>query len=139
MEQKLIFLPMFSVLLLTFVVWVYMYVKRIPFIQKGNFTPEQLTPLEFAKLSPPEISNPSDNLKNLFEIPVLFYVLCIYLYTVGEVDQTYLVAAWIFAGFRLMHSAVHCTVNIVLLRFWLYVASTMAFWFMLGRSFYFYI
>ena len=135
MEQKLIFLPMFSVLLLTFVVWTYMYIKRIPFIQKGNFTPEQLTPLEFAKLSPPEISNPSDNLKNLFEIPVLFYVLCIYLYTVGEVDQTYLIAAWIFAGFRLLHSAVHCTVNIVLLRFWLYVASTMAFWFMLGRGF----
>ena len=139
MEQKLIFLPMFSVLILTFVVWVYMYAKRIPFIQKGNFTPEQLSPLEFAKLSPPDVSNPSDNLKNLFEIPVLFYVLCIYLYTMGEVDQIYLVAAWLFAGFRLLHSIIHCTVNIILLRFSLYIISTLAFWFMLGRSFYFYL
>ena len=44
------------------------------------------------------------------------------------VDLGYLVAAWIFAAFRVFHSAVHCTVNIVILRFWLYCISALALW-----------
>jgi hypothetical protein len=33
-----------------------------------------------------------------------------------------------------LHSAVHCTVNIVLLRFWLYCISALALWFMVVRA-----
>jgi len=32
MQQSAIFTPFFCMLLLTFVVWVYMYYKRIPFL-----------------------------------------------------------------------------------------------------------
>jgi hypothetical protein len=75
-----------------------------------------------------------DNLKNLFELPTLFYGVVLYLFIVNKVDETYLSAAWIFAGFRVLHSAVHCTVNIVLLRFWLYCISALALWFMVVRA-----
>jgi hypothetical protein len=34
-----------------------------------------LTPAKLAELSPPAVANPSDNLKNLFELPVIFYAL----------------------------------------------------------------
>jgi hypothetical protein len=40
----------------------------------------------------------------------------------------------VFAGFRALHSAVHCTFNLVLLRFWLYAVSTVALWFMAIRA-----
>ena len=80
------------------------------------------------------MSNPSDNLKNLFEIPVLFYALALYLFVTNHVDDTYVSAAWIFVAFRVFHSAVHCTVNIVTLRFYLYLASTLALWFMAIRA-----
>jgi len=46
----------------------------------------------------------------------------------------YVVAAWLFVIFRAAHSAVHCTVNIVMLRFYLYLASTLCVWFMAGRA-----
>jgi hypothetical protein len=36
--------------------------------------------------------------------------------------------------FRVLHSAVHCTINIVLLRFALYAASSVALWFMVLRA-----
>jgi len=39
-----------------------------------------------------------------------------------------------FAGFRVLHSAVHCTINIVILRFWLYCISALALWFMVARA-----
>jgi len=134
MNQNAIFGPFLSVMLLTLVVWFYMYSKRIPFLQKSKINPNDLTPAEIARISPPSVANPSDNLKNLFELPTLFYGLVLYLFVTNRVDQGYLIAAWIFAGFRVLHSAVHCTVNIVLLRFWLYCISALALWFMLVRA-----
>jgi hypothetical protein len=52
----------------------------------------------------------------------------------AKVDETYLIAAWVFVGFRILHSAVHCTINIVMLRFWLYCISSLALWFMVVRA-----
>jgi len=87
-----------------------------------------------ARISPPSVSTPSDNLKNLFELPTLFYGLVLYLFVTSKVDEAYLIAAWVFAGFRILHSAVHCTVNIVMLRFWLYCISALALWFIVLRA-----
>ncbi len=121
-------------MILTFAVWLFMYCRRIPFVLRSRLTASQLAPLEFARLSPPAVSNPSDNLRNLFEIPTLFYALVLYLFVVHRVDSAYLFAAWAFVGFRALHSLVHCTINIVVLRFWLYAVSTAALWLMLGRA-----
>ncbi|HJY80407.1 MAG TPA: MAPEG family protein [Candidatus Binatia bacterium] len=134
MEQTAIFAPFFTMIFLTLTVWIYMYARRIPFIRKSNLSPEQLTPTEFARISPPEVSNPSDNLKNLFEMPTIFYGLVLYLYVTTQVDMVYLVASWVFVAFRVFHSAVHCTINIIVLRFWLYFVSTVALWFIVIRA-----
>jgi hypothetical protein len=135
MPQTAIFGPFFATMTLTFVVWVYMYVRRISFIRASGLTPGQLrTPGALAQASPVAVSNPSDNLKNLFEIPVIFYALALYLFATTTVDATYVGAAWVFAIFRVLHSAVHCTFNLVMLRFYLYLVSTVAVWFMLGRA-----
>jgi hypothetical protein len=129
-----IFAPFFAMIFLTLVVWLYMYARRIPFIRRSRLRPEQMTPTELARLSPPAVATPSDNLKNLFEIPTIFYALVLYLYVTHSVDTIYLVAAWVFVGFRALHSLVHCTVNIVLLRFALYAASTVALWYIAIRA-----
>ena len=87
MSQTAIFGPVFATLSLTFLVWVYLYVRRIHFITNNSLSPEQLAvPGALAELSPPGVSNPSDNFKNLFEIPVLFYVLSLYLFVTNQVD-----------------------------------------------------
>jgi hypothetical protein len=134
MNQTAIFGPFLTTMLLTLVVWFYMYSKRIPLIQKSKINPNALTAAELARISPPSVSNPSDNLKNLFELPTLFYGLLLYLFVTSKVDEIYVIAAWVFAGFRILHSAVHCTINIVVLRFWLYCISALALWFMVVRA-----
>jgi hypothetical protein len=134
MTQNAIFSPFFAMILLTFVVWVYMYVRRIRFITKRKLTPKELEPIAFAQISPPSVSNPSDNLKNLFEMPILFYALVLYLFLTKHVDIVYVTAAWGFVLFRIIHSAVHCTFNRVMLRFHLYLYSTIALWFMASRA-----
>ena len=135
MSQTAIFGPFFATILLTFVVWVYMYVKRIRFLTSNQVDSKDMAvPGALAAISPPDVSNPSDNLKNLFEIPVLFYALALYLFVTSQVDGTYVVAAWVFVVFRVLHSVVHCTINVVMLRFYLYLVSTLAVWFMAGRA-----
>jgi hypothetical protein len=134
MEQTSIFEPFLVVVFLTIVVWLYMYCRRIPFITRSKLTPQQLTPAELARLSPPNVANPSDNLKNLFELPTIFYALVLYLHVTHQVDTLYVVAAWVFAVFRVLHSAVHCTINIVPLRFGLYCVAAVGLWFMAIRA-----
>jgi hypothetical protein len=128
MKQESIFGPFFATVLLTFAVWIYMYFRRIRFITSLAI------PGKLAQISPPEVSNPSDNFKNLFEVPVLFYVLVLYLYVTKQVDLLYVNAAWIFVTFRLLHSIVHCTFNLIMLRFYLYLFSFLAVWFMMMRA-----
>ena len=130
MRQTAIFGPFFATIGLTFVVWVYMYVRRISFLTSNQVDPKDMAvPGALAAISPPAVSNPSDNLKNLFEIPVLFYALALYLFVTKQVDLLYVDAAWVFVIFRVLHSAVHCTFNLVILRFYLYLISTVAVWF----------
>ena len=65
---------------------------------------------------------------------MVFYALALYLFVTEQVDAAYLTAAWVFVVFRAFHSAVHCTINIVMLRFYLYLISTLAVWFIAGRA-----
>ncbi|HEY6394060.1 MAG TPA: MAPEG family protein [Candidatus Binataceae bacterium] len=135
MAQAAIFGPLFATVFLTLVVWVYMYIRRITFITSNKISSKDLAvPGALAQLSPPAVSNPSDNLKNLFEIPVIFYALVLYLFAAKQVDTVYVGAAWVFVVFRVLHSAVHCTFNPVMLRFYLYLFSTLAVWFIAIRA-----
>ena len=135
MTQEAIFGPFFATVFLTFLVWVYMYIRRIGFITSNKISSKHLAvPGALAQISPPAVSNPSDNLKNLFEIPVIFYALALYLFATRQVDALYVGAAWVFVAFRVLHSAVHCTFNLVMLRFYLYFFSTLAVWFMAIRA-----
>jgi len=135
MTQAAIFGPLFATVLLTFVVWVYMYIRRISFITSNKISSKDLAvPGALAQLSPPSVSNPSDNLKNLFEIPVIFYALAFYLFATKQVDTAYVAAAWVFVAFRVLHSAVHCTFNLVMLRFYLYLFAALAVWLIAIRA-----
>lgn len=126
--------PMFLMFGLTLGVWLYMYARRLPFILGADLQPDQFRPHVFTELQPPGVANPSDNLKNLFELPVIFYALVLYLDSQGQVDAAHLVCAWVFAVFRVLHSLVHCTINHVPIRFLLYLVAATALWVMVLRA-----
>ena len=126
---------MLSVMLLTAAVWVYMYALRIPAMRKARVPVQTYTsPGKVADLLPDSVNYPADNLSNLFELPVIFYALCLYLFVSGSVDTLYVAAACLFFTFRLLHSIVQCTRNIVMTRFYLYMCAALALWFMLIRA-----
>ncbi len=126
---------MLGMMALTAIVWFVMYARRIPAMRKARLPAQTYTvPETISQHLPEAVNYPANNLKNLFELPVLFYALCLYLNAAGHVDQIYVLAAWLFFILRVLHSIVHCTINIVMLRFSLYSAAALVLWLMLGRA-----
>lgn len=135
MNAEAIFQPMLGVMALTAVVWVYLYAVRIPAMRRAKKRPQTYTvPEAVAETLPEKANYPANNFKNLFELPVLFYVLCFYLFATNSVDALYVYSAWAFFGFRAAHSLVHCTYNRVMHRFVLYCLGAAALFFMLVRA-----
>ena len=135
MQGESIFGPFMGMILLTFAVWVVMYVRRLTYLKVHKVDAQSLTtPERGAAIIPEQISYPAYNLRNLFELPVIFYALCLYLYVTGSAAQVDVIAAWAFFVFRALHSAIHCTVNIVMARFATYAVAALALWIMLARA-----
>lgn len=134
MSNESILEPVLAMLVLTLVVWVVMYARRIPAMRKIGKPAQTYTTPDKIEILPDAVNYPAYNFRNLLELPVLFYVLCIYLYVTGTVDGIYVMSAWAFVALRVVHSMIHCTSNKVMARFMVYVAGALALWFMLGRA-----
>ena len=65
----------------------------------------------------------SDNYKNLFELPVLFYAVCAVAIGTQHIPSWLPGAAWAFVGARAVHSAIQCSYNTVMHRFYAFVAG----------------
>lgn len=131
-----ILMPFFGTMMLTMLVWLYMYSKRLGYIANHQVDMESLpSPEAIQAQLPSSVNNPSNNLKNLFELPVLFYPLCLYLYMTAQVDMAHLYSAYTFFIARCVHSIIQCTVNKVLIRFSAYLISAIALWTMVVRCF----
>ncbi|MDO5652979.1 MAG: MAPEG family protein [Brachymonas sp.] len=134
MNPLLILQPVAALFLLTGLVWFFMYARRLAYLTRHGIDPQALvTPEQLNATLPANINSASNNLKNLFELPVLFYALCGLLFAMQKVDAAFLYAAWAFVALRAVHSFIHCTVNIVKFRFAAYLLSSMALWFMVAR------
>jgi hypothetical protein len=126
--------PLVAMMALTACVWLFMYVRRLAHMLSQGIAAQRVnTPQKMAALMPEPVEAPSNNLKNLFELPVLFYALCLLLIQQGWAAPLDVTLAWAFVALRALHSAVHCTVNIVMLRFTAYALASLALWCMLGR------
>jgi len=135
LNAELILQPVIGMMLLTVLVWVVLFLRRIPAMKESRLpTQTWTTPDKVVELLTEAVNNPANNFRNLFELPVVFYALCLVLFVTDSVDAAYVALAWTFVGFRALHSLIHCTVNIVMARFLCYLGASLALWFMLGRA-----
>ena len=122
MNAKLILLPLLAMFLLACIVAGTMLRRRISFYKTNRVHPQKTaTSAQMAAIIAD--SRAPDNFRNLFEIPVLFYVAVLTIYVTGQTNALYLLLAWGFVLARYVHSAVHCTSNIVMRRFYAFLAS----------------
>ena len=128
-------IPLLGMLTLTMLVWVLMFIKRMSYISANKINAADMkTPEDVQKLIPADVAASSNNLKNLFELPVVFYAVCLYLVVAVQVDQIHYYCAWAFLVFRIIHSIIHCSYNHVMHRFAAYLLSSIALWVMVVRA-----
>jgi hypothetical protein len=124
-------LPLLAMVALTLLVWLRLYAVRIPEMKRSRIDPQRLAGSADKHLL--KDTRASDNFINLFEVPVLFYVLVLATMQAGVSDGALLVLAWAFVGLRALHSLIQCSYNRVMHRFAVYALATVTLFAYLGR------
>ena len=124
MTVQAILLPLFVEVILTFVLLVWLGPLRQRDFSTGVTKPENVA------LREPNWSKKalqvSYAFSNQFELPVLFYVLTILALVTHLAGIVFVVLAWVFVIFRILHAYVHVTSNVVRLRGALYGVAVLA-------------
>ncbi|MGV8940139.1 MAG: MAPEG family protein [Lysobacter sp.] len=127
MNEKAIFLPALAMVALTVVVWFRMYFMRVAQMKRERIHPQAVaSSAQSAALLTD--SRAADNFRNLFELPVLFYLALVVAAVCGLATATLLGLAWLFVALRVLHSAIQCSYNKVMHRFKAYLAGGMILW-----------
>jgi hypothetical protein len=119
-----IWLPCAAMVGLTALVWVKLYVDRLGEMRERRIDPQEVATTREAagRLGRTQAA---ENFRNLFEVPVLFYALCVALALNGGSTPGFVAAACAYVALRALHSLIHVTYNRVVHRFLVYVASTL--------------
>lgn len=131
MDTHLIYWPAIAMAALTFVVWLRMYFMRVAQMKRERIHPQAVATSAQAAARLTD-SCAADNFRNLFELPVLFYAAVLVAAQTGQVGTATLALAWAFVLLRVAHSAIQCTYNKVIHRFWVYFSGGVALWLLWG-------
>lgn len=117
-------LPVLSLAVWTFVMWVWMYATRIPAMQKANIDVAEMSRTGAPLVLPPEVARVADNYNHLHEQPTLFYAVALSAALLGSVDTWQVGLAWGYVGLRVVHSLIQATRNIIMLRFTVFAVAS---------------
>jgi hypothetical protein len=120
--------PVLALAAWTMVMWAWMYATRIPAMRRANLSEADMATLNQAKLDaalPPHVQWKAYNYNHLHEAPTVFYAVAIVLAITGEGDGYAALLGWIYVAARVVHSLVQATVNRVMVRFAVFVFSSL--------------
>ena len=106
-----IFLPMFCMMILSVSVFLFstsIRLKEIYFNRSVEGEQHRHPPFDKGSII---LRNAQRNLVNLFEFPILFYVVCICIYITNNVDANFVTLAYWFFYLRVIHSVYHVFFN----------------------------
>lgn len=131
-----ILLPVVCLVIWTLIQLVWMASVRFPAIAAAKLGPDagQSTAVLGTQL-PKEVQWKADNYNHLLEQPTAFYACALALALAGAGDGLNLYLAWAYVGIRVVHSIVHSTSNKVLVRFGLFLLSSIALLAMAANAF----
>lgn len=112
----------------TMVMWLWMYVTRIPAMNAAKIDSKTMvggTGKDLDGVLPANVQWISHNYNHLHEAPTVFYAVALALALVGQGDGLNAQLAWAYVGLRIAHSLVQAISNRVLVRFALFALSSL--------------
>ena len=118
--------PVIALVLWSFVMWAWLYATRIPAIRKAGIVFDPTQPKEeFHRQIPAQVRWKADNYNNLMEQPTLFYAVALVLALAGEGSGPNDILAWLYVAARVVHSLIQALINVVLLRFAVFMVGSL--------------
>lgn len=114
--------PMMAMAALTFVIWFVLVVKRLGHMKANPPGAQDFASGDNARRYFEPVELPGNNLANLFEMPVLFFVACILLLLTELANDIQVLLAWAYVAARAVHSWFHLRAQ-VKPRFFSYLVS----------------
>tara|TARA_R110000824_G_scaffold13280_10_gene57960 strand:+ start:3006 stop:3437 length:432 start_codon:yes stop_codon:yes gene_type:complete len=128
METSPMLQPMVALISWTMLIWLWMYVTRIPAMNKAKIDTANLVGGkggDLDELLPPEVQWKAHNYNHLLTEPTLFYAICVVLILAGQDFGLNLTISWAYVGLRVVHSLIQVTSNRVLYRFSVFALSSL--------------
>ena len=129
MEYSPILVPVVALVAWTLIIMLWMAVARRAAFAKLGITwgtiPRGSRGVNLDGRAPDEAQWPSHNYNHLMEQPTIFYAIAITLALMGMGTGINYWLAWGYVGLRVVHSLVQCTVNIVAIRFPLFLLASL--------------
>ncbi|MFC1579198.1 MAPEG family protein [Pseudomonadota bacterium] len=118
--------PVTALLVLTCVMWLWMYLTRIPAIQRAGMKLDPGLPkgVQMSEL-PARVRWKADNYNHLLEQPTLFYAVAFTLALLGAGEGLNLALAWAYVVTRVIHSLHQTLWNKIEVRFLIFVVSSL--------------
>jgi hypothetical protein len=110
-NRNLILWPVLVLVLMTLLIYVRLIKVKVREMRAGKVDMARRGLHEDAW--PESVLQINNNIRNQFELPVLFYIVCGALWALDAVGIVALVAAWLFVLSRIAHAWVHLTSNYV--------------------------
>ena len=105
----------FAMVVLVAAVGLCLYLRRVAEMRRKRIHPQAVA-LSAQMAAVAEDTRASDNFRNLFEIPVLFYALVAVALATRYTPDWLVQGAWGFVALRYLHSFIQCTYNRVMHR-----------------------
>ena len=113
----------------TMVMWLWMYITRLPAMTAAKIDSKTLvggTGQTLDAVLPAKTQWIAHNYNHLHEAPTVFYAVALVLAMIGQGDGFNATIAWAYVGLRVVHSLVQVTSNRVIVRFAIFVLSSLA-------------
>ena len=120
--------PVVALAAWTMIVWVWMYVTRIPAMSAAKIDSKTLvggTGQSLDAVLPAKVQWVAHNYNHLHEAPTVFYAVALVLAIVGAGDGLNTTIAWAYAGLRVVHTLVQVLGNRVMVRFAVFALSSL--------------
>jgi len=118
--------PVTALLILSCIMWAWMYITRLPAVSKAGMKLDPNLPkgVQMAEL-PARVRWKADNYNHLLEQPTLFYAVAFTLALLGAGDGLNLTLAWAYVAIRVVHSLHQALWNKIEIRFVLFLLSSL--------------
>ncbi len=118
--------PVVALIAWSMVMWLWMYLTRIPAIQRMKMRLDSNAPRgEQMNTLPANVRWKADNYNHLMEQPTIFYAIALTLAIIGTGDGINLQLAWAYVGLRVLHSLIQAVINKIELRFAIFFLSSL--------------